>query len=247
MCTVMPAQLITNCIGHISWWVRPRVSRETIFVEGKKMVAKEPAKHIYQRSRITFSGIGSIVSFGDRFNMMRSLLRSLSGDELFRSAKDYYSIHINWLSHKDATLSGGTSRFSFLREIPLWENLDSSESFRAADEDYYRVYDWGTPTKIARYVRLYNKLKEALDAPVDFESREFLLAHADLNTTNLFIDLPTYEIADHRLGTCVYNTFRAISCSTLSALHTSTDWSMLTSRLHRRIRSLYWRQSGGPS
>lgn len=182
---------------------------EDIPAKGRETVMIELAKYMCHISRLSFRKIGSIIRHGDDFFTTRSMHRSLLGNSTqpFPSAKEYYTSQLA-LFHSDAIAPRRSSRVPFLREIPHKEEFDSYESYHVALVDYYNVdihghNAWDAPQNIARYVRLHDELSESLNKLVDLNNHEFILAHPDLNVTNIFIDPSTYEI------TCIIDWERA--------------------------------------
>jgi Phosphotransferase enzyme family len=186
-----------------------QVEWESISAKEKETVMRELAKHLSQLSRITFGQIGSIIRSSDGFTTTRSVHRSLSGNSVgpFNCSRDYFEYQLD-LFYRDATTSEGSSRVPFLRPIPHREDFESSESFQAANEEYHDdtlhgSNDWDTHQNISYYRRLHSVLKNSLPEVVDFECRQFVLSHPDLNTSNIFIEPSTYKV------TCIIDWERA--------------------------------------
>jgi hypothetical protein len=160
------------------------------------------AKMMCQLSSISFDKIGSIILKDDDYVITRSVHRSFRGALAgpFHSAKDYYAAQLALFERDTVGTPEFSSRVSFLREMPNREYFDSPEAFSEAEYKYYELsrngyVDWDAPENIARYKRLHNELEEAIPKLIDFDSREFILAHPDLHQANIFINPANYEIS----------------------------------------------------
>lgn len=178
--------------------------------EGRESVMMGLAKCARDLSRLSFDQIGSLIRVnGSDIVPTRSLHRSLSKISAgpFRSSREYFKAQLQQF-HEDVNAPTNSSRVPFLREIPHRDNFKSVEDYLAADRTYndtavHGANDWDTAQNIACYKRLYEELKESLQVLVNLDAPEYMLAHPDLNSSNIFIDPSTYEI------TCIIDWERA--------------------------------------
>jgi len=169
---------------------------------GREAVMMSLAKMMHQLSSISFDKIGSIILKDDDYVITQSVHRSFRGGVAgpFHSAKDYYAAQLGLFERDTVGTPAYSSRVSFFRPTPNRENFDSLEAYLAAEQKHYEVNvpgykDWDAPENIARYKRLHNELEEAIPELIDFDSREFILAHPDLHQANIFINPANYEIS----------------------------------------------------
>jgi Phosphotransferase enzyme family len=176
-------------------------------VEGREVVMKGLAQHMCQLSRLRFPKLGSIIfSSDDEFTITQPFLRCFPKlDMEFQSIKSYYVFQLD-LFKEDTMALKGSSRVPFLRRIPHREDFESHSAFQLATIEYSKgENDWDTEENIALYRALHHRLEDGLKDLVDLESSgsEFVLAHPDLNESNIFIEASTYEI------TCIIDWERA--------------------------------------